>query len=68
MNLGNLTKQAKKLVDKRGGVEALKGDAGELKDIAGGGGSATDKAKKAADALKEPGQKPDGERKHQPPA
>jgi hypothetical protein len=56
VNLGNLTKQAKKLVDKRGGVEALKGDAGELKDIAGGGGSAT-----AADALKEPG-------KHQPPA
>ncbi len=39
MDLGSLTKQAKKLVDQRGGVDALKGDAEELKDIAEGAGA-----------------------------
>ena len=57
MDLDSLTKQAKKLVDDRGGVDALKGDAEELKDIVGGRGSAMDKAKKAAEALKDPGEK-----------
>jgi hypothetical protein len=57
MDLDGLTKQAKKLVDDRGGVDALKGDAEELKDIVGGRGSAMDKAKKAAEALKDPGEK-----------
>jgi len=54
-NLGRLAKRAKDLADKRGGSEALKGDANELKDIAKGKGSLKDKAKAAAGALKEPG-------------
>ena len=36
-------------------MDALKEDATELKDIVGGKGSVTDKAKDAADALKDPG-------------
>jgi hypothetical protein len=55
MNLGKLAGQAKKLIDKRGGTESLKEDAMELKNIAGEKGSLTDKAKDAADALKDPG-------------
>ena len=55
MNLGKLASEAKKLIDKRGGTESLKEDAMELKDIAGKKGSLADKAKDAADALKDPG-------------
>ena len=55
MDFGSLTKKAKQLVNKRGGMDALKDDATELKDIAGGTGSMTEKAKDAADALKDPG-------------
>ncbi|HEY5295209.1 MAG TPA: hypothetical protein VIJ70_07015 [Gaiellaceae bacterium] len=55
MNLGKLTSQAKKLIDKRGGIDGVKGDARELKNIARGSGSLEDKAKAAAAALKEPG-------------
>jgi hypothetical protein len=55
VNLRRLADQAKKLVDKRGGTDALKEDAEELKDIAKGEGSLKDKAKAAADAVKEPG-------------
>ena len=55
MNLKRLTDQAKKLVDKRGGTDALKEDAEELKDIATGKGSVKDKAKDAAKAVKEAG-------------
>ena len=44
-------------MDKRGGTEALKGDLGELKDIAKSKGSAKDKAKAAGGAIKEPGAK-----------
>jgi hypothetical protein len=58
VDLGSLTTQVKKLVEKRGGVNALKGDAEELKDIVRADGSATGKAKLAARALKDPGQKP----------
>lgn len=60
MDLDKLVSQAKKVVDERGGMDALKGDAEELKDIAGEKGSLTDKAKDAAAALKEPGA-------HEPP-
>jgi hypothetical protein len=49
--------KAKDQVDKRGGSEALKGDADELKGIAKGKGSLKDKAKAAGKALKEPGSK-----------
>jgi hypothetical protein len=51
-------------VDKRGGSDALKEDAEELKDIAAGKGSLKDKAKAAGQAIKDPGaageQKPEG--------
>ena len=46
---------AKQQIDRRGGTEALKKDAQQLRNIAKGPGSAGDKAKRAADALKEPG-------------
>jgi len=55
MNLGKLGGQAKKLIDKRGGMESIKEDAMELKTIAGEKGSMADKAKKAVEALKDPG-------------
>ncbi len=55
MNLGRLTGRAKKLIDERGGMGALKKDAMELKGIATGKGSIADKAKAAAGAIKNPG-------------
>ena len=55
MDVNKLTDQAKKLIDDRGGMDALKEDATELKDIATGEGSLTDKAKAALDAVKDPG-------------
>jgi hypothetical protein len=55
MDLRGLTDKAKELVQKRGGTDSLKEDAEELKNIAEGPGSATDKAKAAASAIKEPG-------------
>ena len=55
MGLKDLFGRAKRTVDDRGGVDSLKEDAEELRDIARGKGSATDKAKRAADALKDPG-------------
>ncbi len=58
MNFGKLAKQAQRAIDKRGGTDALKKDLGELKDIATGPGTAQDKAKRAADALKQPGSAP----------
>lgn len=55
MDLSKIVKQAKKIVDERGGTDALKADASELKDIVSGQGSAADKAKAAFDAIKNPG-------------
>lgn len=55
MDLKKLTQRAKKIVDDRGGTDALKQDLSELKDIAKGKGSLSDKAKEAAEALKHPG-------------
>ena len=55
MDLKSLTDRAKQLLEKRGGTGAAKEDAGELKDIATGSGSLSDKAKAAAEAMKEPG-------------
>lgn len=55
MDISKLTDQAKKLIDDRGGMDALKEDAMELKDIATGGGSITDKAKAAVEAIKDEG-------------
>ena len=58
MNLKRLSEQAQRLINKRGGTDSLKEDAAELRDIARGKGSMSDKAKAAADAVKEPGARP----------
>jgi hypothetical protein len=66
MDLKRLFNKGKRIVDERGGVDSLKEDADELKDIAKGKGSMTDKAKEAATAIKDPGapgEEP-GERPH----
>ncbi len=55
MDLNRLKAKAKSLFEQRGGSQALKEDAQELKDIATGPGSLTDKGKAAMDAIKEPG-------------
>jgi hypothetical protein len=47
--------QAKGVVDERGGVESLKQDAEELRDIVQGDGGLVDKARDAAEAVKDPG-------------
>jgi hypothetical protein len=54
-----LANKAREMFNKRGGTEAAKGDLQELKDIHKRGGSMSDKAKAAVDALKEPGKGPD---------
>jgi hypothetical protein len=59
MDIGKITDKAKEIIDERGGMDALKKDAEELKDIATGEGSLTDKAKAAAEAIKDPGAKGD---------
>jgi hypothetical protein len=60
MGLSDLVNRAKDLVQKRGGSEALKADADELKDIAKSDASMSEKAKQSADALKDPGAKDTG--------
>jgi len=64
VNLKRLTDRAKNLVNKRGGTDALKEDAEELKDIAKGEGDLKDKAKAAGKAVKDPGAP--GEERQQP--
>ena len=61
----SLANKAKEIFNKRGGTEAAKDDLQELKDIHARGGSMSDKAKAAADALKDPGAK-GAERSAQP--
>ena len=56
-NVTRIADKAKDQVEKRGGSDALKGDAAELKSIAKGKGSIKDKAKAAGKALKDPGEK-----------
>jgi hypothetical protein len=55
MDLSRLTSRAKDIFTRRGGTEAAKQDAQELKDIARSDASMGDKAKQAMDALKDPG-------------
>lgn len=57
MDFKKLADKAKDAIDKRGGVDSLKADAEELKGVAKGKGSLTDKAKAAAAAIKDPGSK-----------
>ena len=68
MDIDKLADEAKKLIDERGGMDALKEDALELKDIAQGGGSLTDKAKAAVDALQDPGAEGEDAPGKNPPA
>ena len=56
-----ITDRAKDLVEKRGGTESLKEDAGQLREIAKGQGSFGDKAKAAVEAIKRPGGEAGGE-------
>jgi hypothetical protein len=55
MDLNRLTSRAKHLFAKRGGTDAAKKDAQELKDIARSNASLGDKAKAGFEALKDPG-------------
>jgi len=55
VNFKKLADKAKEQIEKRGGTEALKQDADELKSIAKGKGSLKDKAKAAGEAIKDPG-------------
>ena len=66
MDLSSLTNRAKGLFKQRGGSQALKEDAQELKDIARGEGSTSDKAKEAFEAIKEPGKPGEPEQPAQP--
>ncbi len=50
-----LAQSASDLFNKRGGMKSAQEDASELADIAKGEGSLSDKAKRGAEALKEPG-------------
>jgi hypothetical protein len=56
-SFSRLANKARDIFNKRGGTEAAKEDLQELKDIHARGGSMSDKAKAAVDALKEPGMK-----------
>lgn len=55
MNWKAMADKAKQTFQQRGGSEAAKEDAEELRDIVRGQGSITDKAKEAAAAIREPG-------------
>ncbi len=55
MDWKRVSDQAKQVINKRGGTESLKEDADELRDIAEGPGTLSEKAKRAAEALREPG-------------
>jgi hypothetical protein len=66
MDFKKLANKAKETIDKRGGVDSLKADAEELKKVAQGKGSLSDKAKAAAKAIKEPGERGQGKRAPDP--
>lgn len=55
VNFRKLTDRAKDAVEKRGGTDALKADAEELRNIAKGKGSLKEKARAATNAIKDPG-------------
>jgi hypothetical protein len=55
MNWKAMADKAKQTFQQRGGSEAAKEDAEELRDIVHGQGSIADKAKGAAAAIREPG-------------
>ena len=65
--LKRVTDKAKEQVEKRGGSDALKEDADELKGIAKGKGSLKEKAKATGKAIKEPGKGSERRAEEQPP-
>jgi len=65
MNFKSLRRKAEQMIEKRGGNQSVKEDAQELMDIAKGQGGIGDKAKRAGEALKDPGAK--GPEERQPP-
>jgi hypothetical protein len=58
MNWKAIADKGKQAFQQRGGSKAAKEDAEELRNIAQGQGSITDKAKEAAAAIREPGAHP----------
>ncbi len=76
MRYHRMARIAKQAIDKRGGVQALKQDMQEAADAAKSKGTLKEKAKAAAEALKQPGSAPPGDgpagpvpaaRPHEPP-
>jgi hypothetical protein len=65
VKIGKMARLGKKVLDQRGGVEGVKADAEELKKIAKSEGKLSDKAKRAARALKEPRSERPGEDQQQ---
>jgi hypothetical protein len=65
MGLSDLLDRAKGIVQKRGGTDALKEDAQELKDVAKSDASTTDKGKEGVEAVKDPGAKGPEEQQQQ---
>ena len=55
MDFSKLASKAKQIYTKRGGAQAAKGDASEVAGILKSEGTIADKAKRSAEALKEPG-------------
>ena len=66
MDFGKLVRRAKKVVDDRGGTDALKDDLSELQKIAKSKESLADKAKDAGAAVKDPGAPGAEPREHRP--
>jgi hypothetical protein len=55
MDFGKLMDKAKGMFGKRGGMESAKKDAEEVKDIAAGDASLSEKGKEGVEAIKDPG-------------
>jgi hypothetical protein len=55
MKLNQLTRMAKDVIDRRGGVDAIKQDLQEARQAASGHDNLMDKARAAAGAFKQPG-------------
>ena len=68
MDWKRVADRAREVIDQRGGPESLKEDADELRNIAEGPGTLGDKAKQAAEALREPGAHREPRTGAEPPA
>jgi hypothetical protein len=55
MDFNKMKAKAKSMIDKRGGMERVKEDAGELKDIAASDERVPEMGKDSVDAIKDPG-------------